>query len=93
MQGMADVLFPAPAEQGPGEPVGLGLDEQLIGLQVATARAVDGDPMGELLALVVGGQGRNQLAIPEIGVLVVKAVGTGTTKVNSQNAHAMILWG
>ncbi|MCY1181888.1 hypothetical protein D9M73_224210 [compost metagenome] len=56
-------------------------------MHVAAARAIDGDPVGELAALVVGGQGRDQFAIPEIGVAVVETVRTGAAEVHSQNAH------
>ncbi|MNZ71349.1 hypothetical protein D3C78_897090 [compost metagenome] len=87
LQGMGNVLFPACAKQGPAQAVRLVLDEQIVALHVAAAGAIDGDPVGELAALVVGGQGCDQFAIPEVGVTVVETVRTGATEVHSQNAH------
>ena len=90
---MVDVLLPAAAKQlaGPVE-IAAGFDEQVVILKVAAAWAVDGDPVGKFPALVVAGQGRDQLAIPEVGIGVVKTVRTSAAEVGGEDTHGGSLW-
>jgi len=78
-----DVLFPALAEQGAAEAVVLGLGEQFVSLEVAGAGAVDHNPVGELAIGMMGGQCRNQFAIPVSRVLIVEFSRAGAAKENS----------
>ncbi len=89
---MADVFFPAAAKQLPCPVViTAGIDEQAVVLKIAAARTVDSDPVGKLAALVMAGQGRNQFAIPEIGVGVVEAMGTCPTEIGGKNTHVTVI--
>ncbi|MNH18755.1 hypothetical protein D3C79_784720 [compost metagenome] len=91
---MLNILFPAFAEQGLVPVViATGLDEQFIGLQVATAWPINGNPIGVFLTLIIGGQGRNQLAIPEVRVGVIETMRTGSAEINGQYTHVIFLRG
>jgi len=74
------VFIPAFAEQRAGQAVFRGLGEQVVGLHIAAARAIDDDPLGKFASAVVCSERRNDFAVPEAFMFVIKFVGAGAAE-------------
>lgn len=85
------VFLPALAEQRAAETVVGRFGEQLIGLQITGAGAVDDNPFGELAASVVRSESGHQLTVPIVAVAGVELGGTRAAKENSQCTHNVAL--